>query len=439
MIAPGLLLIPALFACGDKDGGGSVEVLSATATVSPDVATVVTVTWETDVESTGYVRYRAGDDVFQSSVTALGTTHSVPLLGLAADTSVEYQVVAQVDGVDRATGDLLSVTTGSLPTELPGTNVEGGSVGNYLITPLIGATTGPVIISPRGDIVWYHVDDRNLDVYRARILLDGSGIIYSAASVSGDPAANSALVKVPWDGSSETEIPVPLLAHDFVQLPDGTITTIAVKYGDGPDGEIRGDKLVEIAPDGTQTEIWSAWDCFDPAVETGDEPELGWTFVNALDYDEEEDAYYVGIRNFSSIVKLDRATASCEWVVGDFGATIDIEGRRFIHQHQFEVNGNQLVVFDNEGAGGTKSRAIEYELDLDNGVATEVWNYTPDPSIYSFVLGDVHRFDDGDTLVTWSVAGQIDRVTADGVPEWSVNTDLGYAFGFNTVVEDLYE
>ena len=68
----------------------------------------------------------------------------------------------------------------------------------------------------------------------------------------------------------------------------------------------------------------------------------------------------------------------------------------------------------------------------------DTWSYTPDPSIYTFVLGDVHRFDDGDTQITWSVSGQIDRVTSAGEVKWQLNTALGYAFGFNTVQSTPY-
>ncbi len=50
----------------------------------------------------------------------------------------------------------------------------------------------------------------------------------------------------------------------------------------------------------------------------------------------------------------------------------------------------------------------------------------------------MHRFDDGDTLVTWSVNGLIERVDADSQVEWSMATAFGSAFGFNTVREDLY-
>ena len=54
------------------------------------------------------------------------------------------------------------------------------------------------------------------------------------------------------------------------------------------------------------------------------------------------------------------------------------------------------------------------------------------------MLGDVARMDNGDTVVDWAVAGEIDRVTEEGEVIWRVNTELGYAFGFMEQVGDLY-
>ena len=53
------------------------------------------------------------------------------------------------------------------------------------------------------------------------------------------------------------------------------------------------------------------------------------------------DAYYVGIRNFSSIAKVESAPGTCEWVLGTYGATIKFAAgsARFLHEHQFEVSG----------------------------------------------------------------------------------------------------
>jgi outer membrane protein assembly factor BamB len=309
-----------------------------------------------------------------------------------------------------------------------------------MILPVLGSVTAPVIVDGSGEIRWYHIDDRGLDVYRALPSVDGKSVLYNAASVSGDPAEDSMIVRVALDGSWEETIEIPLLAHDFVEHPDGTLGVMVTEFREGSDGkEVRGDSIVEIAPDGTMTTVWSAWDCFDPDVEEVDETEDGWTFGNALDYDPDEGVYYQGMRNFSSIARIDPATGTCEWVFGSIGATIepDSGAATFLHQHQFHVLDDSILIFDNDGALST-SRAIEFAM-ADGAVEWEdTWSYTPDPSIYTFVLGDVHRFDDGDTLITWSVSGQIDRVSSAGAVDWQLNSALGYAFGFNTVLSTPY-
>src|SRR6185295_852403 len=81
---------------------------------------------------------------------------------------------------------------------------------------------GATILDPQGRIAWYHLDHHNLQSYRTRLLKDGSGVVYNVANISGAPAEDSSLIKVPFDGSEETVIPVDYLAHDFVELDDGT-------------------------------------------------------------------------------------------------------------------------------------------------------------------------------------------------------------------------
>ena len=146
------------------------------------------------------------------------------------------------------------------------------------------------------------------------------------------------------------------------------------------------------------------------------------------------------MRNFSSIAKVDREMGSCEWVLGLTGSTLDFGAgsARFLHQHHFDVVGDHIVVLDNDGSSGGESRVLEYELDLDANVATEVWSYVAEPSVYTFVLGEPTRLDNGDTFINWSAAGQMDRVTATGESTWRLNSPLGYAFGFHTLARSLY-
>jgi outer membrane protein assembly factor BamB len=430
-------MILSLLLLGCKSGPVAISDISAE--TSTQVVTAINVSWTTDVESSGYVEYGLTDAYGeQTPMTAAGTSHITTIL-MPSDAEVHYRVV--VPGEEDSISSDAMANTGTLPSNMPLLELTGDAIPDqFMILPVLGSVTAPVIVDGSGEIRWYHIDDRGLDVYRALPSVDGKSILYNAASVSGDPAEDSMIVRVALDGSWEETIEIPLLAHDFVEHPDGTLGVMVTEFREGSDGkEVRGDSIVEIATDGTMTTVWSAWDCFDPDVEEVDETEDGWTFGNALDYDPDEGVYYQGMRNFSSIARIDPATGTCEWVFGSIGATIepDSGAATFLHQHQFHVLDDSILIFDNDGALST-SRAIEFAM-ADGAVEWEdTWSYTPDPSIYTFVLGDVHRFDDGDTLITWSVSGQIDRVSSAGTVDWQLNSALGYAFGFNTVLSTPY-
>jgi hypothetical protein len=172
----------------------------------------------------------------------------------------------------------------------------------------------------------------------------------------------------------------------------------------------------------------------------GDDQENGWTFANALDYDPVEDAFLLSLRNFSTIVRIDRASGTCPWAFGSAGATFApaAGSSRFLHEHQFDLRDDRLLVFDNAGAGGLVSRVLEYDFDPGTGRAEEVWSYQNDPPIFTFVLGDVLRLDDGDTIIDWATGAQIDRVGPSGELKWRVSANIGFAFGFFEAEEDLY-
>jgi hypothetical protein len=386
------------------------------------------------------------------------TEHREILLGLTPQTDCYYRVVT-VDGENAAAGDIEKITTGDQPGGLPTIGTEGGGHDKYTIVPLLGQNKAVTIINAEGEYVWYYFADSDLDTYRARLSNDGESILFNQGSISGDPAENSSIVRLSLDGLQKTSIPIPLLAHDFVELPDGTLAAIAVEYRaadggtegtdggiEGADGgteedEIKGNKIVEVSPDGSQSVVWTSWDCFDPVAEPGDDPDHGWTFANALDYDPVEDAYYIGLRSFSSIAKITRADYSCEWVLGGWASTISFaEGSTpMLHEHQFQVMESSILVFDNEGLAGQESRAVEFSLDFNSNLATQIWSYSSDPTVYTFVLGDVTRLEDKDTIVNWSVAGRIDRVSPEGDVKWSISTPMGFAFGFHTIADSLYQ
>ena len=248
-------------------------------------------------------------------------------------------------------------------------------------------------------------------------------------------------MRVALDGSPSSSIPVPLLAHDFVEHPDGTLAAIVVEIPrlPGDAAARRQDRRDRPGRDPDARSGARGTASIPPCVKSDDLAQ-GWTFANALDYDPVDDVYYLGMRNLSSIARINRQTRACEWVLGLSGVDVHVRAgaARFLHQHQFQVRGNRILIMDNEGSPGNESRVLEYELDLTTKIATQVWSYVSTPSVYTFVLGEPTRFDDGGTFINWSAAGQLERLDPAGTSVWKLNTGAGFVFGFHTLAASLY-
>jgi hypothetical protein len=458
--AAAILHLALASACGPTES--NTDPTDVRAEVSEHVTTVVNVHWKTEKPSIGYVEYGPTSDL--GMTTPLGTeetiSHKQTLLGLTAGTVYYYRVVTWDDDAGRS--ETKSIRTGYLPPRLPELELTGSGHDEYVIVPLLGAERSVVIISPEGQIVWYYDDpETEYEHYRARFARDGTGVLYNATEMTPDPVEDSEIVKVSFDGSERTSIPIPYLAHDFVEHADGTIGALVLEDREVDGRNIRGNRIVEVDPSGDETEIWTSFNCFDPDLDPGDEMDigagLGWTFTNALDFtasggSDGSGVYYVSARNLSTIARVDRATGECDWSLGSTpSATIefDIAADVFQHEHQFKVFAKdcpsdaefgecRLLVMDNDGSvQGQESRVLEYSIDFETGVATQVWSYIADPPAYTWVLGEVERYSNGDTFVNWSTAGSMERITETGEVTWKLTASLGAAFGFNALAKTI--
>jgi hypothetical protein len=438
------------WACGPTDVSN--DPTDVHAEVSEHVVTVINVHWKTEKPSVGYVEYGPTRELGLTTPmgTEESTSHTQPLVGLKEDTTYYYRVVTWDE--DAGQSEVKSARTGYLPPFLPTLELSiAGGHDQFVVTPVLGADRAIIIVDPDGQIVWYYRDEATeYEHYRARVSRDGKSVLYSATEMTPDPVEDSEVVRVSFDGSERTSIPIPYLAHDFVEHPDGTIAALVFEDRDG----VRGNKIVEVDAEGNSEEIWTPWNCFDPVETPGDEPDistgLGWTFTNALDYNSTAQVYYVSIRNFSSIARVSRS-GECQWVLGFTASTIEFDSAagRFQHQHQSHAFGDcdlpqsspcNLLVMDNEGSlTPQESRILEYELDLETNIATERWRYVSDPPVYTWVLGEPQRLLGNDTFINWSTAGTMERVTQAGEVTWKLNSRLGAAFGFSALVENLYE
>lgn len=443
------LALPLALACN----GGTIDdddAFEAQVVLSEVVPTVATVSFEDAGGGTAEIVAESSEG--QRIVRAVDGTDEGPvsatLVGLKAGT--DYSVHVEITGGSRdgVSSAPVEITTGNVPTVLPSTDVllSGDAVvaDGYLVTSVFAPVTAAVILDGDGDYVWWSLPDAGEDkVSRVVPSVDGESLLFWYVNIQDGPGGplgmGNQLTRWSFTGEELAMEPIERGHHDFAELPDGTIAFLDYDTRETVDGEKIGDRLMELAPDGTLTQIWSVWDSF---VYDPDSPHLsgvGWSHANALDYVAAEDAYYISLFGLNCIVNLDRASGEIEWILGGANGDFlhDGMGPFFIQQHQFQRLDDSLIVFDNGDPLMSASRAVEYQLDTGEGVASMIWSYAPSPDIYSFSLGDVTRLDNGNTLVTFSTSGLVHEVTPDGEVVWELAMGLGGALGYVTWVESL--
>lgn len=424
--------------------------------LSEFIPTVAIVTWPTELEpgDEAYVEFGRDDRWYQAPAEIAEGVATATLVGMKA--SQEYTLrTVEIQGGESVTSDDHSVMTGSIPSGFPDTtlieNFPDQAEDGFILTALLGDPIMAVILDQDGDFVWWHHwnDSGLTETEIARTLIshhDGS-VLYHFTGIRNegqDSAPEMYTVRVSLDGADVDVIEVPLSHHDMAEISDGTVALIETDARQVEDEEVQGDRIVEVKLDGTTTEIWNVWDHVEYEPELADmEAGTGWSHANAIDVHEDEGAYYLSMRNLRTIFKIDRETGEVVWRFGGYLSDFDLLGgatNEFIREHQFDVQGNRITIFDNGNASRTWSRAVEYEIDPDTLEAEMVWEYRPIPSVFCVALGGVQWLPaTGNTLVNFSTGGQLDEVSPDGELVRRINLQLGSAFTYAHWQSSLYD
>jgi Arylsulfotransferase (ASST) len=412
------------------------------ATLSPDISTIVQLSWTNPEALATQVRYGVdGDTSMLSPALAVGETGGINLLGLAPDREVSFEVVEVESEEVLGTG---SITTGTMPGSLR--SLEVGPAKDcwdgLILTTYLGAAVGPIVLNPDGKLVWWHEEDPLLIATRARLSADGQWITYIATERT-TVIDTAELVRVSIDGSTVVRLEIPGLHHDFVELPDGKMAVLSQDTRKIGGKDLVGDRILEVAEDGSFTEVWNI---FDDWPEAGPETNLddsspNWSHANVLHYDEAEDAWYMSFRNFNAIAKVGRSDRQMKWVLGGVLSDFSIEGdslNGFEGQHGFEMTADGIVVMDDRSPPSRFSRMVEYDLDFSSMKATFKSEYHPKPEIATTVLGDVDRLENGNTLVMFSTAGELNCLDSNAEVLWRGTGATGYAMGYIQRMDSLY-
>ncbi|MES2644146.1 MAG: aryl-sulfate sulfotransferase [Myxococcota bacterium] len=415
------------------------------------IETVVNVRWTTAAPSRARVTASFTDGTVVVEESAADTAHAVLLVGLPPLTTVTVHVEAlDGGGVDEAT-----TTTGASPSWMPDllwtADAPDAAEPGFTVVPIfLSSASGVAVLDRRGRAVWtWPTTEAELVplLTRARLSLDGEAILFNnAASGVGSPGD---ITRVSLDGSTVETVGITEGHIDFVEYTPGGYASLGWDLRVIDERKLVGDRLVERAPDGTEREVWNVWDHFAPDLSrtydhyyAADPDVEDWTHINGVTYDPTEDVYYLTMSYQSTVLKIDRQTGEQLWAltdtgVGDFANPGEDEFLELPHSVQ-PIDGGVLVFNRSNFRQGTGcASADEIALDEALGEASLQWHYASETCLLIPYLGSAQRLPAGNTLVSWTNAGQLDEVTPDGVLTWRVNTALGAGVGFVTRVPTL--
>ena len=213
----------------------------------------------------------------------------------------------------------------------------------------------------------------------------------------------------------------PTDLHELQLLPNGHALIMSydlepvdmsqIVPGGNPNAQVEGLILQELDAAKNVVFQWRSWDHF--AITDLAAPEISLTGAvidyvhgNAIELDG-DGKLLLSSRHLNEITKIDRQTGDIIWrwglnaVNNQFTQVADTRG--FSHQHDIRRHSNgHVTLFDNgNNLSPIYSRALEYDLDETNKVATLVWEYRNTPDTFGGFMGNVQRLTSGGTLVGW--------------------------------------
>ena len=237
--------------------------------------------------------------------------------------------------------------------------------------------------------------------------------------------SSAAILELDWDGNVVWDYRNPLVHHDYERLPNGNTLTLQfellsreftqqVRGGmsspEDPD-QMFGDRVQEIAPDGTVVYDWRAWEhlSLEEDVLCPLEDRAEWTHGNSLKVMPNGD-FIVSYRLIDVVGIVDKESGEFRWKWG--------HGHLAHPHHPTCLDNGNILVFDNgmHRPRSSFSRVIE----VDPATSEIVWEYqgTPAYSFYSQATSSAERLPNGNTLICEGTPGRIFEVTRNKEIVW---------------------
>jgi hypothetical protein len=381
-----------------------------------------------------------------------GSDRALLLLGLPHDAEASYRLVAR-EGEDVVCSAAHQATTDPLPTSFPAltsalSDTEAVTTPWAVVTLWQMDSSWVTILDGRGRPVW--IWEASWGAIRARLSHDRQAVLVDAMPTA---SSDMGIRRVALDGSTSSTTTVEAIGVDWLELPDGSYAAIVNEIRelelDGESRSILGQGIVEVQPGGAQRSVWSVFDLREPdlsvryeeSTSTAGSPAEDWAHLNGLSYYEPLDLYLITSQNFDSVIAVDRGRGAALWELSrDSADWTNISGGTLVSSpHGAEmVADDRLQIFNRWSDRHLGSEVAEVRLHQDSGEAELVWSASADndPNVNQF--GNAERLASGNTLVSWSSAGQLDELTPEGASALRLELGLEHIFGFVSAAEDLY-
>lgn len=456
-------MIPLLLLLGC---GPPVDPLACTAAVNERVTTVVhvTCTAATELEEpvSAEVAFGAGayTDRTPAQTLAPGASATFDLYGVPGGVEVWWRAEAADGAVEGR------IENGPLPPELAGVEVtvpDAGSGGpRFLLGSFFGSQPANFVLDRDGNYVWYRLLDAELWPIELRWSHTDDTPTLLANEFAIDHGIDLGQIRRLTLTGEEIATYDPVDSHHmFTELgPEagaaaGTVAYLAIDVRDWTDpetkwtGPVVGDKVVEVAPDGTQTTIWSIWDWrevtksfeFDiPFYPQGRD----WSHGNSLHYYADTDTYTVSFNNLAVAVEFRRADGvPVRWFgpgeAPPEGLGIAEGSLEWHHPHDVQLRADGRITAFSTNPETGDAGGVEYAIDAEAGVLRETWRGGFGAELPSAFLGQVEPLDNGNVLVNYGAGRVVAELTRDDQVAWAISSEVANFFAQVHPFESFYE
>lgn len=428
---------------GVSDGGGSepLEIPELSLELHPEINTLLVARWtqEQPVEQS-WLTFSFEDQVITTPSRALepGEQREV-LLGVPPETPVSVSLSLE-RGSEAITGPLVEGSTAELPADLVVPDFvqwdpAASSTQRYLLTAVdVGRSNfyGPfyvLILDRQGRVVWYEsVDDSRL-TWQPRPSLDGSHLVYEAATV--------------YVFTGGVEPSIKRLTLDLEQQEETFIDGFGLAWAELPDGGFVFDHaesgyefhIERLSPEGDRDRIWSCYPWMEPFSRAY------WACApNAIVYNPERNSLLYSMFETSTVVEVDLDSGELLHHFGQVPGSYAFDPDQTVFELQHYPNwtaAGTLLVSTHQPGVRNRQFIREYEVDDAAETLRQIWKVDLSSEYYAQYAGGALRLDNGNTMVTVGTDGAILELDTDGAIVWELDWN-GHLVGNVTALDDLY-